>query len=485
MISDVFVRKLREMDTRALREMSEHEFMLMGRADFLGSKTLEILDKLGSEYCIDGRMLAYLYTLAFAYRQTIFFEDLVLTDHHGPPLLAGDQQDIKPDTDRKGSANVTWVTKWLHNEPSLFQLKLERLKKQAEYIEDKITQLAKKIAHSSSKKKLPKYHDFFKKAYKAEISKGNSILSLLKTYAEQIHVNPDSLHRAYYRWKIKLAEKSFDGTRWPSEAFCRFCARLSVEFISDNQYPFGSPYFILNEGISLDSIIIMRAVRNHFSKELENNLLDKKYHLLCNKKLSLSEKQDRIKKLAYMDCLPAIKYCMQNLSEQQREKFSIRAAVLGDVDAQTDRGWTAAGFCDLFLGVASKNSLKIAQSYGLVMGSPIPQDTIIRTISFDVDCNAEPISKLIGLLKDVVVKEPEFLYFCTATRGDKKIDMHKLEVKATTQNFDLLMKNAKFLPSTMHLSFSSRHSRQKNENIRCVQLERRENKETLKSQEAH
>ena len=88
---------------------------------------------------------------------------------------------------------------------------------------------------------------------------------------------------------------------------------------------------------------------------------------------------------------------------------------------------------------------------------PIKRGTVIHSIRFDTNINTDKMDELRSLLKKVKISEPEYLAFCLDDTKKSSVHWQMVSVDATVYNFDILMRYADILPSTVRLCFSSKH----------------------------
>ena len=87
MNSTAWIKKLQNMDRHTLCSYKLSEFITNSRSAFLSSEVIMMLDELEKSTYIKKDQLADLYVLAFVYRNTAHFEEIVKGNHISPPLL--------------------------------------------------------------------------------------------------------------------------------------------------------------------------------------------------------------------------------------------------------------------------------------------------------------------------------------------------------------------------------------------------------------
>ena len=465
-----WIRSLQEERRKDLCDYLFWDFVLSGRDVFLDSKVVEMLDQLEALYQNDD-LLFDLYVLAFVYRHTSHFEEIVNGESYYPPLLPLPQKDSSGEGEGTSSENTTskeneltesqQFTKRVFdyaeaNKENDLKLKLSTIEKDAAGFKERMRTLFHKYSTSKGKMKPRKNEVIFRKIYEKEITLTTGKVSgLLEDEAKRKGMTYESLRRGYYRWKNETDHTPID-KRWPSDEFLMFCAFISVKYVPENS---NRQNYILCEEPDIETRQIYNAMHETIKMESHDARLEREYQkaLACQDK---REMEAQLRKLAGKNYHPAIKEYLSSpwIADKDKRPYWIRAAILGDADAMKKLKWQAPGLFDHKLMVASQDRLKLADISDMVTGAPIKPGTILHSIKFQVDINTEVWQDLRPKLKKIKVSDQEYTEF--RPNFTKDLCRKTVSMAATAKNFNLLMQHVDSLYIThVKIYFSSRHGR--------------------------
>ena len=412
---------------------------------------------------MDDLFLADMYILAFVYRNTSRFEAIVKGGKFDPPLLPNDatKNSASQDKENESAANATNpFFKRISDLQTFRAQKIEHLHIEANRFREKMLNLAGTFLCGSNTK--CKKNDIYKKIHKQSLAVRSNVLEIIRKLADEKGISCESLHRGYYRWKNKNAVNFIIEKNWPTTEFDHFCALLSVVYLPDDPQA-ASPLFILCEGITLEVNLLRRSLRERFANNHEDDLLKKEYDKL-NSENDRKHREQGMKYLAGKNYLPAVRACIDIEYGVNRQKYLRQAAVLGDSEMQKRCQWKAAGLEDVRFEIAAKNKLRLARTINHPSRSIlIKKGTIVHSIRFDTDINSDQMVELKSQLKGSRICEPEFLLLPINTADNSSntppVCWKMISVDATVHNFDILMRHADILPSSVRLCFSSRHGK--------------------------
>ena len=441
-------RWIAQLQSTSLKQLCQYkvaDFIQICKASFLKPEVINILNALAKNPDIDKPFLWDLYILAFVHRNTSRFEAIVTECQ----LLQVHER--KQEKESAANDSNPFI-KAAMNLPALREYKILNLRNEAAYLENRILQLAEKLTNSFVGPKC-KRHGIYKSVYDKSLSAKCNVTELLKKISVEQNLTYESLRRGYFRWKNDYASSFIMEGVWPTAEFNYFCALLSVVFLPDNPQA-SSPLFYFNESIIFEVTWLRKALRESSQDIFINERLKQQYDKLNEDTKNTPQKQKKMIELAGKNYLPAVQYCISNSSPRNGRKYWLQAAILGNTKAQKHCQWKATGLLDIKLDIAAKTKLKLAQTMDSPTLSPIKKGSVIHSIRFDVNINANKMYELISLLKKVKISEPEYLAF---GNNDTTVNWQMVSVDATVYNFDILMRHADILPSTVRLCFSSRH----------------------------
>lgn len=452
------ISKLQTIGIKELKRYSVYDFIKICSTYLLTDEVVKILDEARRKF--DAQMMQDFYILAFVYRETSFFQNIM--NEITKSLFPDEVEENKTLNIEEESLNPHPFWTKIAATPSLADIQLKALHEDAAFIMRKIKRL-KEYCFSSARKSC-KHYNIYKKIYDKEILKDCNVKELLQNISAKENLSFAALKRGYYRWKNDFIDNTVSGSSWPSDAFNEFCALLSVVYLPADRY---AKEYILYEGPGFEVYQLRAALKDVANISQKNSQLKKQYINLQNDS-DIAARENGMKKLAGQNYLPAVKYCSSissNLSDRAKEKYKLQAAILGDVEWQKKRQWQAKGFSDLKMEICYKNQIRLANAIQLVSGAFIRQGEIINSIDFETDINKKEIAELMEFLEKTVVKEPEYFVL-------KKVQAwKKISVKASVKNIDILMKYAKSLPPNIQICFSSRHKKTMNSIYRtCFEL---------------
>ena len=472
-----WIRSLQKEKRKDLCDYLFWDFVLSGRDVFLDSKVVEMLDQLKALYQNDD-LLSDLYVLAFVYRQTGHFEEIVNGESYYPPLLPLPRKDSSSKGEDTSSENTASKENELTesqqfkkrvfdyaeaNKENDLKLKLSIIEKDAAGFKERMRTLFRKYSTSKGKMNPRKNEVIFRKIYEKKRTSTTgkvSVSGLLEDEAKRKGMTYESLRRGYYRWKNEKDHTPVD-KRWPSDEFLMFCAFISVKYVPENS---NRQNYILCEEPDIETRQIYNAMHETIKMESHDSRLEREYQkaLACHNK---REKEAQLRKLAGKNYHPAIKEYLSSpwIADKDKRPYWIRAAILGDADAMNKLKWQAPGLCDHKLMVASQDRLKLADISDMVTGAPIKPGTILHSIKFQVDINTEVWQDLRPKLKKIKVSDQE--YAGSPLDSQENLYSKTVSMAATAKNFNLLVKHVDSLCIThVKIYFSSRHGREQ-ENI--------------------
>ena len=463
MNSTAWIKKLQNMDRHTLCSYKLSEFITNSRSAFLSSEVIMMLDELEKSTYIKKDQLADLYVLAFVYRNTAHFEEIVKGNHISPPLLISfdDQNEKDCNLPEKEQGDILDLIISLNGEKNgkarLFMDKLSNLSKEAEYFREKMRVIFEKYLKSKNRE-ITQHEKKFIKVYRKEVTEKCNVSQLLKEVKPKDE-GYEAFRRRYYRWKNDLENLPCFDSKWPTDEFLWFCAFLSVKY---TQETYKCNFFILDEVPGIEVNQIYRALHRSMQGRIRNNLLEMtmNYTVKMDNKYS-KDKEKRLRQLARKNYLPAIKEYIKMLSPRMQKSYLIRAAILGDEEIQQSQGWQANGFRNLKLEVCSRNMLRVTEILDLVSGSPIEPMSILEFIKFPMITNSEEWFKIYDSFKNCKITplESNFpVYYSPNT--NKTVIWETVSIKATAYNFNILMKNANsLLLNHVEVCFSSQHNK--------------------------
>lgn len=439
------ISKLQTIGIKELKRYSVYDFIKICSTYLLKDEVVKILDEARRKF--DAQMMQDFYILAFVYRETSFFQNIMNAIKKS--LFPDEAEENKTLNIEDESLNPHPFWTKIVATPSLADIQLKALHEDAAFMMRKIKRL-KEDCFSSARKSC-KHYNIYKKIYDKEILKDCNVKEQLQKISAKENLSFSALKRGYYRWKNDFIGNTLSGSGWPSDAFNEFCALLSVVYLPEDKYAKEIRY-ILYEGPGLEVYQLRATLKEIANTSQKNNQFKERYINFQNDS-DISARESGMKELAGQNYLPAVKYCSSNLSDRAKEKYKLQAAILGDVDLQKERQWQAKGFSDLKMEICYKNQIKLATAIQLFSGAFIKQGTIIKSIDFEADIIKKEIAELMEFLEKPLIEEPEYFVL-------KKVqDWKKISVKASVKNIDILMKYANFLPENIQIVFSSHHKK--------------------------
>lgn len=442
---------IKQLQTTSLKQLCQYkvaDFIQICKASFLKPEVINILNALAKNPEIDKEFLWNLYILAFVYRNTSRFEAIVTECQ----LLQVHER--KQENESAANDSNPFI-KAATNLPTLREYKILNLRNETASLENRVSQLAKNLTSSFVGPQCKRY-EVYKSVYNKSLSAKCNVTELLKKISVEQNLTYESLRRGYFRWKNDYASSFIMGETWPTAEFNYFCALLSVVFLPDDPQA-SPPLFYLNESIIFEVTRLRKALRESSQDIFMNERLKQQYDKLNEDQKNTPQKQKKMIELAGKNYLPAVQYCRGNSSSRHGRKYWLQSAILGDTNAQKHCQWKAAGLQDIKLEVAAKTKLKLAQTMDSPSLTPIKRGSVIHSIRFDTNINTDEMDELRSLLKKIKISEPEYLAFCIEDTKKRPVHWQMVSVDATVHNFDILMKHADILPSTVRLCFSSRH----------------------------
>ena len=453
-----WLRRLQNTNRDELFNYGLIDFIEISRDAFLAPRTIKMLDLLKTTPYMSAELLFDLYVLAFVYRETEHFEEIVAGGLF--PLLkylpGNDAFSVTEYTSE--NTNPCQEEAASTKRPRRIQLdplggRLFDLKKEARGFVTRMRKIFTRFSSSKIRRKQPKNESVFSRIYEKERTSKCSVRYLLHDEARKNQLTYESLRRGYYRWKNGLRENLSMGSAWPSDEFLKFCAFVSLKYVPEHA---DSHYYFLCEEPSIETRQIYNALHEVIKKQSRKDQLKKEYDKIladcCGK-----EKEAKLRALAGKNYLPAINELFFFLAPRYQEPYRIRAAILGDVKSQKELKWQAVGIYDLKLEVASQNRLRVAEISDFLSGAPIKPRTILHFINFQINTNADEWKKIGSNFKKITFLPPEYIPFRIQQIRDPRWET--ISMPATMKNYNLLMQNVDSLGIySITVCFSSRHS---------------------------
>lgn len=465
MNSDAWIKKLQKTDRKILLKYSLADFIKISRKAFLEPDVIEILDQLKKASYINNELLYHFYILAFVYRDTDYFKQLIKGYDISPSLLiypdySNENDSNTGETNKEASSIFKTVSSGIvhKNKVQMFADRLSELSRKAEYFNKKIQVIYETYLESKKHQQESAHETIFDKIYRQEMT-GKCNVSQLLREATTSSENYDAFRRRYYRWKNDI---TFFDSKWPTDNFLRFCAFLAIKYTISSTDSYSSQYkfLILNEvpGVEVQQIYreLHSAMRINPYDTLLKAEFDKAKKCECGK-----EREKLLRKLVLKNYLDAIKEYIGMLAERNQTLYLIRAAVLGDKESQDKLAWKARGFRNFNLEVCAHDRLRVTEISTLPSGEPIRPMTILKSIKFPMVINSEKWSDIYHQFEGRQTTPLENNFFVTYNNlGNQSAIWKTVSIDATSKNFNLLMQNAELLAlNQIEICFSSRHNK--------------------------
>ena len=453
-----WLRKLQKTNREELCTYGLKDFIEISRGAFLTPRMIKMLDLLKTTSYMSADLLFDLYVLAFVYRATARFEEIVVGGHF--PLLKylpeNDSFSVveyareNTDLNYKDAAPMEQLHR-IQLDP--LSGKLFDLKKEARGFATRMRKVFGRFSSSKFRRKQPKNESVFSRIYERERTSKCAVCDLLRKEAKKNRITYESLRRGYYRWKNGIRENLLVGGEWPSDEFLKFCAFVSVKYVPENAK---GEYYFLCEEPSVETHQIYNALHEVMKNQSHEIQLKKEYDKIMADYRG-KEKEARLRQLVRKNYLPAFKEFFSFIATRYKEPYLVRAAILGDVESQKKLKWQASGIHDLKLEVASQNRLRVAEITDFLSGGPIKPRTILRSIKFQTNTNAEEWKNIRSRFKQIIVLPPEYIPF--PVQPIENPQWETVSMPATIKNFNLLMQNVNSLGVfRIIVCFSSRHN---------------------------
>ena len=415
-----------------------------------------------------------LYILAFVYRDTPFlqyqysvYEKLL---HSGP---------VSSLTGKDGHA-LERVT------PQSEHLVISHLHNEAIILKEQILENTKKNNNEIERKKAKDAYCLkFLKIYELEQVKKVIIINKLEKLAgvtrKESPPKVNALKRKYYRWKNQYFDESINYKKWPTTAFLSFLALISLKYEK-----IGEEYFALKD-VSISDLNVARIRKLGLNPprtcSRKTGKLEKDYEIA--KKIKGKDAEEKLKRLAEKNHLPAIKDYCEKISDKARGKYELQGAILSDNDFMEKRGWKAHGLIDLPLEVCNRHTkLRVQKNLLSSSNKPIALNSIVDSFSFTAKVQGEKWDDLYSKLRGKELSDSQIYIFpsTTASRAELNIqprgsdlqpsstltskyatsnensnnpEIKRVTIKASPRNLDLLMKYADILPVFWEIHFSN------------------------------
>ena len=424
---------LEKLSIAEYKKLTLADYIEHTKNTFLPQNIQECIERL-QDLELEPDFFADLLLLAFVYRNiSSTFCDRVnfLFEKPAPPSESDSLND-----------EITPLHEHLKNKPSLKYYQKNVLKDEAMLIKEKIKQYAAKAVRRQRKNRKNKREDLFREILKK--SQKNEIDDIIraKTHDEKEF---QAVRRGFFRWK--KVEYDLEDT----DALLDFRALLSISYESDSRMQ----NYYLRECASFESNNYIDSCLCHIAQRHEADNFRKTKLAKLKKMQDAKERMDGLKALARQNFPDAIRELIKQasyLSPDEKKKYLLQLAILGDLDSAKKIGWKASGFNNLPIEVCSNNTeLRTRQLIiSPFSGGSVEKHMVLRKISFHIDVSQESWKSFRGALKRYHTSDPDILLMVKTGQEYKKV-----EVDATPYNLNLIMKNANMLCEHVEISFKT------------------------------
>ena len=457
MVDREWLRKLQKTDRNKLCKYNLKDFIEISQSAFLSSRVIKMLDLLKTASYMSADLLFDFYVLAYVYRETEHFEEIV-TGGVVPLLKSLSDKNDSFSVRNYARKNIKQIFKEIRQtkqktiQADLLSGKLSELSKNALEFVNRMRKLFTRFSSSKIKRKQPKNESIFNRIYERERTSKCPVCDLLRKEAKKKQISYAALRRGYYRWKNGIRENLPVNQAWPSDGFLKFCAFISVKYVPEKS---DSQYYFLCEEPGVETNQIYNALHETMKNQSCKDQLQAEYDEAMT--YFGKEREARLRPLIRKNYLPAFERLFELVAPRYKEPYFIRAAILGDTESQKKLKWQAVGLCDLRLEVASQNRLRVAGITDLPSGIPIKPRTILRSIKFQINTNTDEWRNIRSKFKRITILPPEYIPFYI--QPIENPCWETISMPATTKNFSLLMQNVDSLRLyRIFVCFSSRHN---------------------------
>ena len=426
-------RFLEELSVAKYKKLNLTDYIKHTRNSFLPSEIQECISRL-ENIDLEPDFLADLHILAFVYRHlgSVFCDKVnFLFKDSGTPT--------KPCPLNNNASTFHEKIKEL---PSVACYQKIGLKDEARLIREKMKQYVAKAVRRQRNNRKNKREDFFREILKESQKKGIDDIIRAKTHDEKEF---QAVRRGYFRWK----KENYDLE--DTDALLHFRTLLSISYESDSRM---QNYYYLRECASFEGNNYIDSCLCHIAQRQETDNLRKTKLAQLKKMQDAKKRIDGLKALARLNYSDAIHELIKqgSLSPDERKKYLLQLAILGDLDSAKRIGWKASGFNNLPIEICVNNTgLRTRQLIiSPFSGGSVEKHMVLREISFHIDVSQEIWKSFRRALRGYHIFDPDI--FLLTKPGQK---YKKVEVDATPYNLNLIMKNADKLYSAFEISFKT------------------------------
>lgn len=417
-----------------LQKFSFFDFIFHVKKFMLLPDEQEYIDKFSKVVENEPKAVFDLYILAFVYRDIPYIEakyTLYERQLKAEPLIAPFRQGECP-------------SKIKQIPPVIFQMK-----KEAAYLIKTILTECKKPRKLTKQRELDPLKEKFRKLLDLEQTQKVVIIDELEKMIglnrKESHKKVFSLKRKYYRWKNLYSDELIN-RKWPTEDFLAFLALISKKYV---RIPEGYPVLTDVSHTDLNVCRIRKAGLNpHCSIKRNEDYL--KIELKKALKLCAKDKEEKLRKLAKKNYLPAIEEYCRIVSIPSKEKCILRGAILGNIEYAKELDWKARGFVDMPLEVCARYTKLRTRENRFSFSRLIPMNSIVDSFSFSINEKNEKSLELYNQLKGKRL-DPYKCY-----NYEDSTHIKTATVKATPKNLDLIMKYADIFFSPFEIQFPNK-----------------------------
>lgn len=457
MVDREWLRKLQKTNRNELCKYNLKDFIEISQKAFLSQRVIKMLELLKTVSYMSVDLFFDLYVLAYVYRETEHFEEIV-TGGFVPLLTSVPEKNDSFAVRNYTEKDLKQISKdFSQIEQKLIQAdplagKLSDLSKQARGFVVRMRKIYTRFTSSKIKRKQPKNESIFSSIYERERTSNCTVGDLLRKEAKKKQISYAALRRGYYRWKNGIRENLPVNQTWPSDEFLKFCAFISVKYVPEKS---NSQYYLLYEEPGIETRQIYNALHETMKNQSCKDQLQAEYDEAMT--YFGKEREARLRPLIRKNYLPAFERLFELIAPRYKDPYYIRAAILGDTESQKKLKWQAVGLCDLKLEVASQNRLRVAGITDLPSGIPIKPRTILRAIKFQINTNTDEWRNIRSKFKRITILPAEYILFYP--QQIENPCWETISMPATTQNFSLLMQNVDTLRIyRIFVCFTSRHN---------------------------
>ena len=414
-------RFLEELSVAEYKKLTLADYIEHTRNSFLPRKIQKCIEQL-QDLKLEPDFFADLLLLAFVYRNigSVFCGKVnFLFKKSAPPSESDSLND-----------QITPLHELLKNQPSLDYYQKNGLKDVA------------KAVRRQRKHRTNKREALFREILKESQKKGVDDIIHAKIHDDKEF---KAVRRGYFRWKKEQYDLE------DTDALLCFRALLSISYESDLRM---QNYYYLREGASFESNNYIDSCLCHIARRMEADNFRKTKLAKLKKKQDAKKLTDGLKELARLNYPDAIRELIKSgsLLPDERKKYHLQLAILGDLDSAQESGWKASGFNNLPIEICASNTALRTRHLIIspLSGGSVEKHTVLRKISFHVNVRQKNWKSFRTALRGYRISPPDLLL---TVRPRQKFQ--KVEVDASPYNLNLMMKHADMLCAHVEISFKT------------------------------